>query len=236
MKAIILAGGVGTRLRPLTYIMPKPLLPVGGRPLLEHTIRYLKDYNIDEIVICVAYLKNRIIEYLKSGQDLGVKLIYAKADIPLGTGGQLKTAEKFINDNHFLVMNGDIITTLNIHHLIEFHNQKRGIGTIALKNFQVQVPYGHITLDTNQRILDFDEKPTLTIPSNAGIYIFEKRLFEYIANDRVISLETEVFPALLESGEQLYGYYEDSYWADVGTITDFEKVDKELLKQYLGTS
>jgi mannose-1-phosphate guanylyltransferase len=235
MKAIILAGGVGTRLRPLTYIMPKPLLPVGGRPLLEHTIRYLRDYNIDEIVICVAYLKNRIIEYLKNGHDLGVKITYAEADIPLGTGGQLKTAEKFINDDNFLVMNGDIITTLNIYHLVEFHNQKQGIGTIALKNFQVQVPYGHITLDSNQRILNFDEKPTLTIPSNAGIYIFNKKVLEYIANDRVVSLETEVFPALLESGEQLNGYYEDSYWADVGTITDFEKVDKELLKHYLGT-
>ena len=147
----------------------------------------------------------------------------------------MKTAEKFIDDDQFLAMNGDIVTTLNIRKFIKFHNEKGGIGTIALKNFQIQVPYGHITIDSSQRIQRFDEKPTLTIPANAGIYVFEKRLFNYIPQDKVVSLETEVFPSLLKSGERLNGYYEDSYWADIGTITDFERVDKELLTRYLGT-
>jgi len=235
MKAVILAGGVGTRLRPLTYILPKPLLPVGGRPLLEHTIRYLKEYDITSIIICVAYLRNRIKEYMKDGEALGVKIVYAETDTPMGTGGQLKTAEDFIKDDMFVAMNGDIVSTLNIGNLIKFHKERGGIGTIALKNFQVQVPYGHITLDSVKRIQKFIEKPTLTIPSNAGIYVFEKRLFNYIPQGKVVSLETEIFPNLIEHGEQINGYYEDGYWADIGTITDFERVDKELLTRYLGT-
>lgn len=231
MKAIILAGGIGTRMRPLTYVIPKAMLPLGGKPLLEHTIRYLKEYSITEVIVCVAYLKNHIIDYFKKGKDLGVRIQYAEAEMPLGTAGQLKTAGDYISET-FLAMNGDIITSLNLRRLIDFHKKERGIGTIALKKFEVPVPYGYIEADANLKIQRFTEKPTLTFSANAGIYILQPKVFDYIPRDNVVSLETETFPALLKNGERLNGYYEEAYWADVGTITDFERVDKELLSKF----
>lgn len=231
MKAVILAGGMGTRMRPLTYVIPKAMLPIGGKPLLEHTVRYLKEYGITEVIVCVAYLKNHIIDYFKKGKDLGAKIQYAEADMPLGTAGQLKTAEKYISET-FLAMNGDIITSLNIGRLIRFHRKVRGIGTIALKKFDVPVPYGYIEVDSDSSIKKFTEKPTLTFSANAGVYVLEPKVFDYIRKNQVASLETETFPTLLKKGGKLNGYYEDAYWADVGTITDFERVDKEFLSKF----
>jgi len=231
MRAVILAGGIGTRMRPLTYVIPKAMLPIGGKPLLEHTIQYLKEYGITDVIVCVAYLKNHIIDYFKDGKDLGAKIQYAEADMPLGTAGQLKTAERHISET-FLAMNGDIITSLNIGRLIDFHRKASGVGTIALKKFDVPVPYGYIEVNSDSSIKKFTEKPTLTFSANAGIYVLEPNVFDFIAANHVASLETETFPTLLEKGERLNGYYEDAYWADVGTITDFERVDKELLSKF----
>jgi len=229
VKAVILAGGMGTRMRPLTYVIPKAMLPIGGRPLLEHTIRYLKSYGLKELVVCVAYLKNHIKDYFKDGSDFEVSIEYAESDMPLGTAGQLKTAEKKIS-GPFLAMNGDIITSLNINKLIKFHQKMGGIGTISLKKFDVKVPYGHIEMDGKQNVIKkFVEKPTFSFLANAGIYILEDKIFDYIPEGRTVSLERETFPLLLEKGERLNGYYEEAYWADVGTITDFERVDRELL-------
>jgi len=231
MKAVILAGGIGTRMRPLTYVVPKAMLPIGGKPLLEHTVRYFQEYGINEVIVAVAYLKNHIIDYFKDGKDLGANIQYAKADMPLGTAGQLKTAEKFISET-FLVMNGDIITSLNLQGLIDFHEKAGGIGTIALKKFDVSIPYGYIEVDANSNIQEFTEKPTLTFSANAGIYVLEPRVFDFIPPNQVASLETETFPTLVKNGEKLDGYFEEAYWADVGTITDFERVDKELLSKF----
>lgn len=230
MKAVILAGGIGTRMRPLTYVVPKAMLPIGGKPLLERMIRYLREYDVSEVVVCVAYLKTHIMDYFKDGKGLGVKIKYAEADVPLGTAGQLKTAEKYISDR-FLAMNGDIITSLNLRRLIAFHKKMKGIGTIALKKFEVSVPYGHIELDANSNIQKFTEKPTFTFFANAGVYVFEPKIFRYIPDDRVVSLEKQTFPTLLANSERLNGYLEEAYWADIGTVTDFERVDKELLSK-----
>ena len=231
MKAVILAGGIGTRMRPLTYVIPKAILPIGGKPLLEHMIRYLKEYGITEAIVCVAYLKNQIMDHFKDGRDLGTEIQYAESDMPLGTAGQLKTAEKYVSDT-FVAMNGDIITSLNLGKLINFHKKMGGIGTIALKKFEVPVPYGHIEVDANSNIERFTEKPTFSFMANAGIYVLQPKIFRYIPQNRVASLEKETFPTMLEKGEKLSGYYEDVYWADVGTITDFERVDKELLSGF----
>ncbi|MEM3638065.1 MAG: nucleotidyltransferase family protein [Conexivisphaerales archaeon] len=228
MKAVILAGGAGTRLRPLTYVMPKCLLPVAGKPLIERTIKYLNEYGINEFIICVAYLKEQIINALGNGSKLGVKIEYAQADVPLGTGGQLSTAGKFIDDT-FLAMNGDIVTNLNIHNLVATHRLKGGIGTIAVKKFEVKVPYGHISVGVDGSIERFEEKPTLTYSANAGIYIFEKRIFDYIPIGKSSSLEREIFPSLLSAGERLNAYFEEAKWADVGSMTDFERVNDEIL-------
>ncbi|MDA4127912.1 MAG: sugar phosphate nucleotidyltransferase [Thaumarchaeota archaeon] len=227
MKAVILAGGAGTRMRPLTYVVPKVLLPIAGKPLLEHTIRYLKAFGIKEFVVCVAYLKKQIIDEFQDGSELGVKIEYAEWDLPLGTGGQLKTAESHIDDT-FLAMNGDIVTSLNVQNLINIHKARAGIGTIALKKFDVKIPYGFVSINET-RITKFEEKPTLSYMANAGIYILEPDIFGHIAKEKVVSLETEIFPQLLSKGEELYSYFEDAYWSDVGSMADFERVNNEAL-------
>ena len=228
MKAVILVGGAGTRMRPLTYVMPKCLLPVGGMPLLEWTIKYLNSHGITEFVVCVAYLKRQIMSTVGDGSRLGVSIQYAEADSPMGTAGQLKTAEPYVDDT-FLAMNGDIVTSLDVRNLMRFHKENGGMATLALKNFDVKVPYGHITTGKGSVIQKFEEKPTLHLMANAGIYILEKRVFSSIPSGRPCSLETEVFPALLQRGEKLNSFYEEAYWNDVGTMGDFERVNDEIL-------
>ena len=233
LQAAILAGGLGTRLRPLTYLVPKPMLPVAGKPLLERTLNYLKEYGFEEAIICVAYLKRQIIDYFKNG-SFGINVRFAEADTPLGTAGQLKTAEDLI-EGTFLAMNGDIVTSMNLKSLVEFHSRNHGIGSIALKKYNVEIPYGFIEVDSDRLVTSFEEKPSLTYTANAGIYILEEQIFNYIPAGRAVSLEREVFPRLIESGEKLYGYHEDAFWADVGDLADYEKTNIELTNRTLET-
>ncbi len=230
MKAVILAGGIGSRMRPLTYVVPKAMLPVGGKPLLERTIQYLKSYGFREFVVCVAYLKRQIVDAFGDGSALGVKISYAEAETPMGTGGQLKTAQQFL-DETFLAMNGDIVTSLDIHNLVDTHQKNGAIGTVAMKKFEVKIPYGYITLRDDSSIRNFEEKPILSFMANAGVYVLEPRIFRHIPERRVVSLETETFPTLIANGEKMNSYFEDAYWADVGSMSDFEKVNNELLSE-----
>ena len=228
MKAVLLVGGAGTRMRPLTYVVPKCLLPVGGKPLLERTITYLGGYGIGEFVLCVAYLKKQIKDTFGDGSSLGVRIQYAESDTPLGTAGQLKTAGGLV-DGTFLAMNGDIITNLNIDNLMSVHRRKGGIATIALKEFGVKIPYGHVVVGNDGRVAKFEEKPTLSYHANAGVYILEPKVLEAIPPGQVSSLETETFPRLIANGEQINSYFESAYWADVGSMADFERVNNEAL-------
>jgi NDP-sugar pyrophosphorylase family protein len=228
MKAVLLVGGAGTRMRPLTYVVPKCLLPVGGKPLLERTIRYLEGHGITQFVLCVAYLKKQIIDTFGDGSNLGVRIEYAEADAPLGTAGQLRTASRLLNDT-FVVMNGDIVTNLSISNLVATHKKMQGVATIALKEFGVKIPYGHVIVDEKGRVTAFEEKPTLNYLANAGVYVLEPRVLDAIQSDRPSSLETEVFPGLIAKGEVINSYYEAAYWADVGSMADFERVNDEAL-------
>ena len=228
MKAVLLVGGAGTRLRPLTYVVPKCLLPVGGKPLLERTMRYLEGHGITEFVLCVAYLKKQIIDTFGDGSSLGFKIKYAQADSPLGTAGQLKTAAPFL-DGHFLAMNGDIVTDLNVTKLVGTHTKARAAATIALKEFGVKIPYGHVVVDQGGRVTAFEEKPTLSYMANAGVYVMEPRVLGEIPSGAVASLETDVFPKLIAKGEAVQSFFESAYWADVGSMADFERVNNEPL-------
>jgi len=228
LRAVLLVGGAGTRLRPLTYVVPKCLLPVGGKPLLERTIRYLEGYGIREFVLCVAYLRKQIIDTFKDGSALGVGIQYAESDQPMGTAGQLKTASGLV-DGPFLAMNGDIITNMNISNLVETHRKTGGIATIALKEFGVKIPYGHVVADKGGKVTAFEEKPTLSYMANAGVYVLEPMLLDSIPKGRVCSLETETFPSLIARGELINSYFEPAYWADVGSMADFERVNNEAL-------
>jgi mannose-1-phosphate guanylyltransferase/phosphomannomutase len=215
-------------MRPLTYVLPKCLLPVGGKPLLERTMAYLQTYDIDEFVLCVAYLKKQIIDRFGDGSSLGVKIEYAESETPMGTAGQLKTAASFLRET-FVVMNGDIVTDLNIGKLADFHREAGGIATIALKEFGVRIPYGHVVVNDDGTVKAFEEKPTLNYLANAGVYVMEPRLLDAIQGGKVSSLETDVFPRLISKGEKLNTFFEQAYWADVGSMADFERVNDEAL-------
>jgi mannose-1-phosphate guanylyltransferase len=228
LKAVLLVGGAGTRMRPLTYVLPKCLLPVGGKPLLERTIGYLESHGINEFVLCVAYLKKQIIETFGDGSSLGVKIEYAESETPMGTAGQLRTAASLL-DGTFVAMNGDIVTNLNIGNLIATHKKIPAIATLALKEFGVKIPYGHVVVENDGSVKAFEEKPTLNYMANAGVYVMEPRLLESIPKGKASSLETEVFPLLISKGERINTFFESAYWADVGSMADFERVNDEAL-------
>jgi len=228
LKAVLLVGGAGTRLRPLTYVVRKCLLPVGGKPLLERTMRYLEGHGITEFVLCVAYLKKQIMDAFRDGSALGFKIQYAEADVPLGTAGQLRTAAGML-DETFLAMNGDIVTNLNVTKLVDTHRKMGGVATIALKEFDVKIPYGHIVVDGAGKVTAFEEKPTLSYMANAGVYVMEPEVLEEIPSGKVASLETEIFPKLIAKGKTINSYFESAYWADVGSMADFERVNDEAL-------
>jgi len=196
--------------------------------LLERTLRYLDGYGIKECVLCVAYLKKQIMDTFKDGSSLGVKILYAESDQPMGTAGQLKTASPHL-DAPFLAMNGDIITNLNVANLVDTHKKKGGVATIALKEFGVRIPYGHVVVNKEGKVTAFEEKPTLNYMANAGVYVLEPRLLDAIPQGKVCSLETETFPSLIAKGEQINSYYESAYWSDVGSMADFERVNNEAL-------
>jgi len=228
MKAALLVGGAGTRMRPLTYVVPKCLLPVGGKPLLERTLRYLESYGVTEFVLCVAYLKKQIIDAFGDGSTFGFQIEYAQSETPLGTAGQLGTAASLLKET-FLAMNGDIVTNLNIANLLETHRKTGGVATIALKEFGVKIPYGHVVVGGSGNVEAFVEKPTLNFMANAGVYVMEPRVLELVPKGKPCSLETEVFPQLLARGEKVGSYYEAAYWADVGSMADFERVNDEAM-------
>jgi NDP-sugar pyrophosphorylase family protein len=191
-------------------------------------MRYLEGYGITEFVLCVAYLKKQIIDAFGNGSALGFDIEYAEADSPLGTAGQLKTADGLL-DRTFLAMNGDIVTDLNVSKLAATHRKLGGVATIALKEFGVKIPYGHIVVDGAGKVTAFEEKPTLTYKANAGVYVMEPRLLKEIPSGKAASLETDIFPKLIAKGETISSYFESAYWADVGSMADFERVNNEAL-------
>ncbi len=228
MRAAILAGGAGIRLRPLTYVYPKAMMPLGGRPLLEHIIENLKGQGINEIVLCVAYLRSRIKEYFHDGTDFGVRLTYAEADEPLGTAGQLSTARELLPET-FLVMNGDILTNLNLAGLAQAHMASKNSATIAVRKLASEVPYGCVDIDDSMRLTGFREKPVFTYLANAGTYAMNPRVFDYIRDSSApVDLERDVFPAMIDSGEKIGGYMNEASWAHIGSVADLERVDEEL--------
>ena len=225
MKVALLVGGVGTRLRPLTYLVPKPMLPLAGKPLLERTLDYLKGYGFHDVVLCVAYLKKQIIDYFEDGSKYGVSIEYAESEEPLGTAGQLRTAEKLLEDDDFLAMNGDIFTSLDLSRLVEFHGEKEAFLSIALKKFEVKMPYGRIITNGDEKVTDFQEKPTISFNANAGIYVCDPGIFDYFPEKDPSNLEYEVFPRVIADAKPVFGFKSEAFWGDIGKLSDYEKLN-----------
>jgi mannose-1-phosphate guanylyltransferase len=232
VKAIILVGGEGLRLRPLTCNLPKPMVPVVNRPFLEHMVDHLKKHHIDEIILAICYLPDRIQRHFGDGSSFEVKLSYAVEQAPLGTGGAVKNSERFLNDT-FLVFNGDIFSDLDLTEMIKFHRAHKAKATIALTPVEDPTAYGVVELDSRNRVKEFIEKPSRDKVTsnmiNAGIYILEPDMLELIPAGVHSMLERGLFPGLVKRGIPFYGYRSQAYWLDTGKPSDYLKLNHDLL-------
>jgi NDP-sugar pyrophosphorylase family protein len=227
--AVILCGGKGTRLRPITYEIPKALIPVQGKPLIDHIFDLLKKYNIKDVVVSVGYLKEKIKQHLGDGFRFGINITYIEEDKPLGTAGPLKLFKKIKQPKEaFIVSNGDELKNIHIQKMFELHQSKHALATIALTTVKDPSLYGVARLD-GSRILEFVEKPAKNkAPSNlinAGFYILEPEVIDMIP-DGFSMLEKNIFPKLAKQGK-LFGFPFGGQWFDTGNIKRYEKAIKQ---------
>lgn len=232
MQAVILVGGEGTRLRPLTLTVPKPVLPLINRPFLEFQIRLCKRYGIEEIILSTAYLPEIFTEHFGDGSRYGVRLIYVTEEEPLDTCGAVKNAERHIK-GRFLVFNGDILTDLNLAELIAYHHEKGGKATLCLTRVEDPSAYGLVPLDAQGRIIEFLEKPDedqiVTDLINAGTYVLEPEVLERVPEGERFSFERQLFPGMLEDGLAMYGFPSEAYWLDIGTPAKYLQAHLDIL-------
>lgn len=233
MKAIILVGGMGTRLRPLTYAMPKQMLPLVGVPMIECVFEMLAKHAVTEVVLSLGYLPHHFIEAYPEGAIAGVKISYAVEPEPLDTAGAIKFAAEFAGvDETFLVVNGDVLTDLDVTALVAFHRSHRAEGTIALHPVEDPSRFGVVVTDAQGRVNAFIEKPPRdqapTNLINAGTYVLEPSVLERIAPARKVSVERETFPALADAGT-LFAMVDHAYWLDTGTPATFLQANIDVL-------
>ena len=224
MKGLILAAGQGTRLRPLTERCPKPMLPVGGRPLLAHTIGWLRDEGITEIAINLHYRPEAVTDFFSNGRSLGVKLTYSYEDLPLGTAGAVWKLKEFLGQR-FVVVYGDLLTRMDLSSMIAFHREKCAMVTIALYRVPNPTECGLVEVDGEDRIQRFVEKPgpeeVFTDWANAGVYVAEEGIIDYIPPGTFYDFGRDLFPKVLQAGELLYGYRTSEYILDIGTMEKY---------------
>jgi mannose-1-phosphate guanylyltransferase len=232
MKAVILVGGQGTRLLPLTCNTPKAMVPVLNVPFVENVIHHLAKHGVTGIILAQGHLARPIEGYLGDGSGFGVSIEYSIEDTPLGTAGAVKNAEKYLK-GPFLMLNGDIFTDLDIAAMIDFHSRSKAKATIALASVDDPTSYGLIETDDQSRVTRFLEKPgrdeITTNTINAGTYVLEPEVLAQIPPANKVSIERDVFPGLLERGEAVYGYPPSSYWLDVGTPEKYLQLHHDLL-------
>ncbi|MBX3278889.1 MAG: NDP-sugar synthase [Acidobacteria bacterium] len=232
MQALILAGGKGTKLRPLTIHTPKPVVPVVNRPFLLYQVDLLKRAGIKDIILSLSYQPGKIEEILADGQDFGVRIRYAHEPLPLGTAGAYRNASEFI-DRTAVVLNGDILTSLDLNSAISFHQEKNSAATIVATPVENPAGFGLVETDADGRVIKFREKPRpeeITVNTvNAGLYILEPEILQYIPEDESCSFETNLFPKLLEIGAPFYSYIWDGYWIDIGEPPRYMRANLDLL-------
>jgi mannose-1-phosphate guanylyltransferase len=229
MKAIILAGGLGTRLQPYTTFLPKPMLPLGEKPLLEHLIEWLRKNDVSSIVLCVSYLRKTIEDYFESGDRFGINIEYAIANRPLATAGQLKTAEQFVNDS-FVCVYGDSIFDFNLRKMIEQHKKKRSYITMSLYEYKTNLPYGIIETNSNGRVTTWNEKPEIRGNINIGCYVMEPQVFSLIPPDKPFGMD-QVIKKALSSKKQVNSFLIKKGFIDIGDKVSYRKAYQQFLEK-----
>ncbi|MDZ7265112.1 MAG: sugar phosphate nucleotidyltransferase [candidate division KSB1 bacterium] len=219
MQAVILAGGKGTRLKPYTTILPKPLMPINDKPILEIVIRQLKKFGFDQIIIAVGHLAELIEAYFGDGSKWGVQISYSREDKPLGTAGPLTLIPNLADT--FLMMNGDILTDLNYAELMRFHKDYNGQISIATYNKEVKIDLGILKVNEQHEIYEYIEKPTLVYQVSMGIYIIEKRLLQLIPRGEYFDLP-DLIKLSFKHQLKVLSYPFSKYWRDIGRKEDYE--------------
>ena len=226
MKAVILAGGKGTRLAPYTKILPKPLMPIGDMPILEVLLRQLKTAGIEEVILTVGHLAELLRAFFDDGSRFGIKIHYSLEEQPLGTAGPLSLVADQLGET-FLVANGDVLTTLDLCELIAYHRRSGGIATIASHARQVRVDLGVLQIDDTDTLTGYTEKPVYDFFVSMGIYVFEPRVLEYIPLNQPLDFPDLVLD-MIEAGERVSSYRFNGYWQDLGREDDYEQAVLEF--------
>jgi NDP-mannose synthase len=228
MKAVILAGGKGTRLAPYTTVFPKPLMPIDGMPILEVIVRQLAHFRIKEMIFTVSHQSEPLLSaYFGNGHRYGVNIRYSREEKPLGTAGPLSLLSDLTET--FLVMNGDILTTLDYHRLIQYHRQKKGVVTIAMSQKEVLLELGVMECDPNARLTRYLEKPTLSYSVSMGVYVFEKEALEWIPRGKYLDFP-ELIQRLLKQEKRVICFPSGDFWLDIGRHEDYEEAQKQFQK------
>lgn len=225
MKAVILAGGKGTRLAPYTQVLPKPLMPIGDMPILEVILRQIKMAGIKDVVLTVGHLSELLRAFFQDGSRLGLDISYSYEDSPLGTAGPVA----FVPDLNetFLVTNGDVLSTLRLDELFRFHKEQGAMATIATHHRSVKIDLGVIQWNGNAEIKGYIEKPSYDYSVSMGIYVFEPEVLSYIPKGKYYDFP-ELVKKLIQAGEKVVGYQFDGYWQDLGRPDDYMSATQDF--------
>jgi NDP-sugar pyrophosphorylase family protein len=227
MKVIILAGGKGTRLAPYTTVFPKPLMPINGYPILEIVVRQLASYGFDEIIMSVGHLSELIKAFFGDGKKFGVKIKYSREDKPLGTAAPL-TLLKDLPEN-FLVMNGDVLTTIDYRKFMQYHNEHKGVVTIAMHKKEINIDLGVMEFSNGKVLTKYIEKPTINYKVSMGIYVFNKTVLTYIPSNTYFDFP-DLIKILLKKGKRIVCYPSNDNWLDIGRHEDYQKASEEFMR------
>jgi NDP-mannose synthase len=225
MKAVVLAGGKGTRLAPYTKILPKPLMPIGDMPILEVMLKQMKRAGIEDVILTVGHLANLMRTFFMDGGQWGMNISYSYEEKPLGTAGPLSLIQGL--DSTFLVTNGDVLTTLNLRDLLAFHRSQGGIATIAVHQRHVKIDLGVVQWNGDGRIGGYIEKPTYDYTVSMGIYVFEPQVMKFIPFNVYLDFP-ELVLKMIAAGEKVVGYAFDGYWMDLGRPDDYAQAAEDF--------
>jgi mannose-1-phosphate guanylyltransferase len=229
VKAVILAGGLGTRLQPYTTFLPKAMLPLGEKPLLEHLIDWIKMNNIDSIVLCVSYLRKTIEDYFEDGSRFGVNIEYAVANRPFATAGQLKTAEEFIDDT-FVCVYGDSIFDFNLKSMMQYHKRKKSSVTMALFEYKTKLQYGFIETDKNNKVTAWKEKPEIKGNINIGCYVMEPGILKLIPSNRPYGMDDVIRSAIIRKNK-VSGFLIKKGFLDIGDKVSYRRAYQHYIER-----
>lgn len=236
MQALILAGGKGTRLRPLTIHTPKPVVPIVNKPFLNYQIDLLKRAGVTDITLSLSYQPGKIEEIFADGQDYGVRIHYAVEASPLGTGGAYKNAEKYLTETA-IIFNGDVLTDMDLAKIVAHHKERKAAATVVLVPVENVSAYGVVETDSEGRVQRFVEKPkpgeTNSNTINAGCYILEPHILNYVPPGETYSFEYQIFPSILKAGEPFYSYVWNDYWLDIGKPQSYMQANYDLINDKL---